>query len=270
MKKLIFYCLFAISSLAFSQDQNKEEGIFWQGGAVKGTANDFPKDGYIAISNVFENDEEILIGKVGIDKIVKVKVKRGYLDPGIFLVLSPKVASDLGITDSTNPVQVKAVQSKFPNLLKNIADTKKTKDTLEAEEKTVANDAVNSDKTAESPAPSTPSIDKDMQIKLLPVEKRYPPASDKKDIEGELKLTQDIDRNKYYIQFASNKDSYAVKNSLSKFSDLSGIVVYKSKDMYRSLFGPFSTRDAAIKYLEYVKEIGFKDSYIRLGSQIVD
>lgn len=69
----------------------------WEGTAVVGISSDFPDNGLTAACNSFPKDSTIELRNLENGKLVRVVISRGLDNPGVFIVLSPKAASELGM-----------------------------------------------------------------------------------------------------------------------------------------------------------------------------
>jgi hypothetical protein len=91
MKRIASICgLLLISAFALS-------AAVWDGSAVAGGAADFPDDGYYGACNSFPRDTSVTVTNLENGKTVTVTITRNVDNPGVFIALSPKAASELGM-----------------------------------------------------------------------------------------------------------------------------------------------------------------------------
>ncbi|MDA8410828.1 MAG: hypothetical protein M0001_10585 [Treponema sp.] len=69
----------------------------WEGTAVVGVASDFPDNGLTAACNSFPKDSTIELRNLENGKLVRVVISGGLDNPGVFIILSPLAASELGM-----------------------------------------------------------------------------------------------------------------------------------------------------------------------------
>ena len=69
----------------------------WDGSAVAGVAGDFPGDGLYGACNSFPKDTSVKVTNLENGKSVTVTVTNGVDNPGVFIALSPKAATELGM-----------------------------------------------------------------------------------------------------------------------------------------------------------------------------
>ena len=69
----------------------------WEGSAVVGGASDFPSEGLFGACNSFPRDASVEVRNLENGKTVTVVITRNVENPGVFIALSPKAASDLGM-----------------------------------------------------------------------------------------------------------------------------------------------------------------------------
>ena len=69
----------------------------WEGTAIVGVSSDFPDNGLSAACNSFPKDSTIELRNLENGKLVQVTISGGLDNPGVFIVLSPLAASELGM-----------------------------------------------------------------------------------------------------------------------------------------------------------------------------
>lgn len=69
----------------------------WEGTAVVGGSGDFPDAGLTAACNSFPKDSTIELRNLENGKLVRVTISGGLDNPGVFIVLSPQAAAELGM-----------------------------------------------------------------------------------------------------------------------------------------------------------------------------
>ncbi len=69
----------------------------WEGTAVIGAAADFPANGLTAACNSFPKDSTIELRNLENGKLIRVTISGGLDNPGVFIVLSPAAAAELGM-----------------------------------------------------------------------------------------------------------------------------------------------------------------------------
>ncbi len=128
--------------------------------------------------------------------------------------------------------------------------------------------------------------DEYMPIILVPTEPETPPESEDDELEEEEELEEEVpvepehatettssdlashllesenmlERNCYYVQFATFSSAANAESTLGKFSKYP-IAVVKTKDSYRMLVGPLSV-DEYGAVLARLKDVGFKDAFV--------
>jgi hypothetical protein len=90
----------AIASLLFVSALALAAAV-WDGSAVAGVAGDFPDDGYYGACNSFPRDTSVTVTNLENGKSVTVAITRSVDNPGVFIALSPKAASQLGMRAGT-------------------------------------------------------------------------------------------------------------------------------------------------------------------------
>ncbi|MEI6387856.1 MAG: SPOR domain-containing protein [Spirochaetota bacterium] len=70
----------------------------WEGNGVVGASGEFRDGGNLAACNSFPRDSTVEIRNLENGKITRVVISGGIDNPGIFIVLSPKAAGELGMT----------------------------------------------------------------------------------------------------------------------------------------------------------------------------
>jgi rare lipoprotein A (peptidoglycan hydrolase) len=87
--------MFAIAAISLA-------AAVWDGSAVAGGLGDFPDDGLYGACNSFPHDTSVTVTNLENGKTVTVTITRNVDNPGVFIALSPKAASALGMQAGTS------------------------------------------------------------------------------------------------------------------------------------------------------------------------
>jgi hypothetical protein len=91
--KIRIFSLIVLASLGLSL-----QAATWEGNGVVGASGEFRDGGNLAACNSFPRDSTVEIRNLENGKVTRVVISGGIDNPGIFIVLSPKAAGDLGMT----------------------------------------------------------------------------------------------------------------------------------------------------------------------------
>jgi|GEM_PF-5564899 len=298
--KRVFLLLFSCIVLnIYSQDK------IWQGSALRGEGKSFNQKGLYALSSILKQGEKFTIKNFSNDKIIEITVKGSLESDDILLVLSPEASDLLGL-EGYLPIQAQATKltsfyetdefvplpeddillaevDEFENkeneekaeidtykdskLLEpdvdKIEEAKKYEEKAEIDDSTVLN--------------TKPFINKEQasyetrkNIYFTPASYKSPDIKVEDDLNS-IDIVNNLETDKLYIQNGSFKNTSSLKRALSQLADYN-IVIYKTElkgeILYRTLIGPFSSKEEADEVLSEIKKQGYYDNYIRVGYNI--
>jgi hypothetical protein len=93
MKKLLIFIFLIIFAMVFTVAQQAS----WEGNVIVGTYGEFPPDGLYAASDAFERNTLVTVENPRTGEKATVLVVKRLNTPGLFMVLSPEAATELGI-----------------------------------------------------------------------------------------------------------------------------------------------------------------------------